>query len=813
MKNDYNLLLNEIVSKIFIFALLAIIGYNCSDKSDELVNNYIQLSMSKYDISAKGGIIHISPSTNADYDVKPLGTYDWIEKITTETINSTKYSFQVKPNEDLEKSREAKFLFYCLNDPLCNDTLTINQQNKYALVLSEDSLHLSSEWTYLDFKLITNINYKVSTTVDWITYKGTKAVDTLNISFYIAQNTDSLDRTGEIQITGTEMDLEQTIVIKQAGTKDKETIEREALIAFYKATDGDNWKNNTNWCSDKPLGEWFGVTMKDGYVYDIQIIQNNIRGNLPPEIGNLEHLMRLNLKDNLISGTIPEELGKLKELKHLHLDHNWLEGDIPDFFNNFPLLMVLDLSANKLTGKIPESIYNCIELETLLLYDNKLTGTLSEKIEKLQKLDMLQVHQNQLEGKIPEALGNLQVLRSLHLRSNNFTENLPSTLVLMEKLKYFSASANRLSGDVPTEIMNSPLWNTVINEKELVIQQEGYKISLPNAYVSTDFSKNGHIYVLQQHSVGKGIRILFAGEGFSDRLIDDGTYEKIMKQAMENFFEIEPFKTYRDRFDVYVYVAVSENELIGLNTVFGTSAYDDMVSINYGPLTKALEESSIIDLKNNPVITCAVILNITSEVFPYRVNASWALDGFGTCNILSNQFDGTLWHEMNGHAFASLADEYTEDNVTISEEEKEHIKTGHLKYHNLMNIDVTSNPDSVIWASFIKDERYKSEKIGVFEGTRESLLGTYRATEMSIMKGISNSINFNAPSRQEIFRRIMERSGEEYSLDKFLEYDEINRKYYDSRSCSQSFYNNKMNKAKIKTASPTIYRSYNDMLK
>ena len=34
---------------------------------------------------------------------------------------------------------------------------------------------------------------------------------------------------------------------------------REALIKFYKAMDGDHWLNNTNWCSDKPISEWYGV--------------------------------------------------------------------------------------------------------------------------------------------------------------------------------------------------------------------------------------------------------------------------------------------------------------------------------------------------------------------------------------------------------------------------------------------------------------------------------------------------------------------------------------------------------------------------
>lgn len=34
---------------------------------------------------------------------------------------------------------------------------------------------------------------------------------------------------------------------------DQLTIEREALIALYNATDGDNWENNTNWCSDRTI--------------------------------------------------------------------------------------------------------------------------------------------------------------------------------------------------------------------------------------------------------------------------------------------------------------------------------------------------------------------------------------------------------------------------------------------------------------------------------------------------------------------------------------------------------------------------------
>ena len=35
--------------------------------------------------------------------------------------------------------------------------------------------------------------------------------------------------------------------------------DRENLVNFYEATDGENWDDNTNWKSEEPLGQWFGV--------------------------------------------------------------------------------------------------------------------------------------------------------------------------------------------------------------------------------------------------------------------------------------------------------------------------------------------------------------------------------------------------------------------------------------------------------------------------------------------------------------------------------------------------------------------------
>ena len=55
--------------------------------------------------------------------------------------------------------------------------------------------------------------------------------------------------------------------------------DREALVAFYNATDGDNWKNKTNWDSGAPLSDWYGVTANDeGRLVELNLSCNNLQG-------------------------------------------------------------------------------------------------------------------------------------------------------------------------------------------------------------------------------------------------------------------------------------------------------------------------------------------------------------------------------------------------------------------------------------------------------------------------------------------------------------------------------------------------------
>jgi hypothetical protein len=71
-----------------------------------------------------------------------------------------------------------------------------------------------------------------------------------------------------------------------------ESSDRARLVALYNATDGSNWANNTNWLSDRPLGEWHGITTDaNGRVTELNLPDNRLSGSIPPHLGGLSHLL------------------------------------------------------------------------------------------------------------------------------------------------------------------------------------------------------------------------------------------------------------------------------------------------------------------------------------------------------------------------------------------------------------------------------------------------------------------------------------------------------------------------------------------
>ena len=225
-----------------------------------------------------------------------------------------------------------------------------------------------------------------------------------------------------------------------------------ALAAFYQSTNGPGWTNSDNWLSDKPLGTWYGVsTDSDGRVTKLDLGKNNLRGQIPSEIGKLQELEDLYLIVNELNESIPPELGQLQNLRRLSLLNNQLTGSIPPEIGQLKKLNTLNLSWNQLTGPIPPEIGQLKKLETLYLIANELNESIPPELGQLQNLRRLSLS-GQLSGPIPPELGRLRNLTRLDLIYSQLSGPIPPELGQLRNLTFVRLNANQLSGPIPPEL-------------------------------------------------------------------------------------------------------------------------------------------------------------------------------------------------------------------------------------------------------------------------------------------------------------------------------------------------------------------------
>ena len=257
--------------------------------------------------------------------------------------------------------------------------------------------------------------------------------------------------------------------------------ECQALVALFRATNGQGWHNATGWLVSTNPCTWYGVIgCFAGHVTELSLIDNNLVGQLPVELGNLTGLFGLNLGFNELTGPIPVELGQLEKLQWLYLpenhltgeipaqlsrlDHlhnlslweNALSGEIPPELGNMPSLDWLSLNGNELSGPIPPELGNLPALWMLGLGGNHLSGSIPPELADIASLGVLSLSHNQLTGAIPAEFGNYTRLDTLHLQGNMLTGEIPVELAALRNLYVLRLEDNQLSGPIPAQLGNLP---------------------------------------------------------------------------------------------------------------------------------------------------------------------------------------------------------------------------------------------------------------------------------------------------------------------------------------------------------------------
>ena len=290
---------------------------------------------------------------------------------------------------------------------------------------------------------------------------------------------------------------------------------------------------------------------------------------------------------------------------------------------------------------------------------------------------------------------------------------------------------------------------------------------------------DGSVFTKQTHSKGNGIPIVFMGDCYDAADIASGSYLNDTEEAIGYFFDIEPYKTYKDYFDVYIVFGKSEDSGVGsANTIreskFGTQYSFSGFTYENGSIDSigsevAFEYSSYANngqrIKDGLVVIVVNSDDCNGITYLWPDNSAIAICSKGKDDNYPFDFRGIVQHEAGGHGFGKLADEYIyynsfPDNYTIDA-----FNAGKtLGWYKNVSLGVKT----ITWQHLMYHPAY-TNYVDIYEGAYEFARGFYRSEYNSCM---NNDIPYySAISRQAIVERIMDYAGVPFVLEEFYAND------------------------------------------
>ena len=291
---------------------------------------------------------------------------------------------------------------------------------------------------------------------------------------------------------------------------------------------------------------------------------------------------------------------------------------------------------------------------------------------------------------------------------------------------------------------------------------------------------DGDVITLNETTKGNGVDIVFMGDCYDAADIAAGNYVADIQEAMGHYFDIEPYKTYKDYFNVYAVLGVSDDSGMGtLNTIkdakFGsTFGEKNLVQPN---MDICFEYACKAPIDNNLAQTLIILVENTTEYggITYMYGDGTALACCPkSADAYPYDFRGIVQHEAGGHGFGKLADEYIYHNAFISTctctDGCGHVDDFLTNKNRgwYANLELTGDMNEVGWSHFIFHPKY-SNVVDIYEGGYFHTRGVYRSEPTSCMN--NNIPYYSAISRQAMVERIMEYSGETFDLEEFIAKD------------------------------------------
>ena len=354
-------------------------------------------------------------------------------------------------------------------------------------------------------------------------------------------------------------------------------------------------------------------------------------------------------------------------------------------------------------------------------------------------------------------VGKTEVTVTVHQMLNGYTDS-------------FKVEAPRTSN---TSSVQYTTHNGRAGEIVFLLNEKEYRSRMTVEQYDYEYG-DGDIITHQTATVGNGVNIVLMGDCFDARDIAMGKYLDAMNEAYPYFFDIEPYLTYKDYFNVYSVFGMSADSGMGtVNTIrearFGSQyTLNECVEPNFETVFAGACVAPINDNVSNTLVILVENSNEYSGLcYMYGDGSAVAIVPMSS-DPAPYDFRGLVHHEAGGHGFGKLADEYIYCNAFISAcPDCGDVRPAiwNMKSYGFYdNVSLTGDWNKVEWSHLIFDPQY-SNVVDVYEGAYMHARGVYRSEATSCMN--NNIPYYNAISREAMVKRIMKYAGEEYSFEAF----------------------------------------------
>ena len=196
-------------------------------------NPSIVLTQNEYTIPSTGETIAVEVKSNVDVAVEMPQDASWITENTTRATSTNTYYFDIASNDEYD-ARKAEIKFINKDNNL-SETVTINQSQKDAIVIANDSYDVKGTGSEINIEVGYNIDFDITIDGEWITQQQTRALETTKLTFVVAENTTDKVRKGFITFTSKDGDISQKISVTQSIPKYEitYTTNDEKIVTLY----------------------------------------------------------------------------------------------------------------------------------------------------------------------------------------------------------------------------------------------------------------------------------------------------------------------------------------------------------------------------------------------------------------------------------------------------------------------------------------------------------------------------------------------------------------------------------------------------